>query len=54
MADVVKHLPLICRSGEIALIEFLVEIQFYYDTLVKAMETRRAMNKAVAELKKWN
>jgi len=40
--------------GEISLIEYLVEVQFYYETLVKAMETRRAMHRAFAELEKWD
>jgi len=40
--------------GEISLIEYLVEVQFYYETLVKAMETRREMYRAFAELEKWN
>ena len=40
--------------GEISLIEYLVEQQFYYETLVKALETSRAMHKAYAELEKWN
>jgi len=40
--------------GEISLIEYLVEVQFYYETLVKAMETRREMHRAFAELEKWN
>ena len=40
--------------GEISLIEYLVEVQFYYDTMVKALETQREMHKAFAELEKWN
>ena len=40
--------------GEISLIEYLVEVQFYYETMVKALETRREMQKAYAELEKWN
>jgi len=40
--------------GEISLIEYLVEVQFYYETLVKALETNREMHKAYAELEKWN
>ena len=40
--------------GEISLIEYLVEVQFYYETVVKALETRREVHKAAAELEKWN
>jgi len=40
--------------GEISLIEYLVEVQFYYETVVKALETRRQVHKAAAELEKWN
>ena len=40
--------------GEISLIEYLVEVQFYYETVVKALETHRVVHKAAAELKKWN
>lgn len=40
--------------GEISLIEYLVEVQFYYETVIKALEARRDMFKAVAELEKWN
>jgi len=40
--------------GEISLIEYLVEVQFYYETMVKALETQREMHRAFAELEKWN
>ncbi|MCK5703297.1 MAG: TolC family protein, partial [Cyclobacteriaceae bacterium] len=40
--------------GEISLIEYLVGGQFYYETVVKALETRREVHKAAAELEKWN
>lgn len=40
--------------GEISLIEYLVEVQFYYDILIKAMETRREMQLELAELEKWS
>jgi len=40
--------------GEISLIQYLVEVQFYYETMVKALETQREMHKAYAELEKWN
>ena len=39
--------------GEISLIEYLVEVQFYYETVIKALDTRREMHKAIAELEKW-
>jgi outer membrane protein TolC len=40
--------------GEISLIEYLVEVQFYYDILIKALETRKEMFVALAELEKWD
>lgn len=40
--------------GEISLIEYLVEVQFYYETVIKAIESRREMHKAIAGLEKWN
>jgi outer membrane protein TolC len=40
--------------GEISLIQYLVEVRFYYETLVKAMEVQRDMHIAFAELEKWN
>jgi len=40
--------------GQISLIEYLVEVQFYYETMVKALNTRREMQRAVAEIEKWN
>jgi cobalt-zinc-cadmium efflux system outer membrane protein len=40
--------------GEISLIEYLVEVQFYYDIMIKALETRRMVQIAVADLEKWN
>jgi len=39
--------------GEISLIEYLVEVQFYFDTMVKSLEAQREMQKAIAELQKW-
>ncbi|HSG67369.1 MAG TPA: TolC family protein [Bacteroidales bacterium] len=41
------------EMGEISLIEYLVELQFYYDTYVKALEAKREMHKAFAALEKW-
>lgn len=40
--------------GEISLIEYLLESQFYYETLIKSLEANREMHKAIAELEMWN
>jgi outer membrane protein TolC len=40
--------------GEISLIEYLLEVQFYYETVIKALETKRDMLRAVAEMEKWS
>lgn len=40
--------------GEISLIEYLLEVQFYYETVNKSLETELQLHSVVAELEKWN
>lgn len=40
-------------NGELSLIEYLLEIQFYYETVNKSLEIDKQLHQTVAKLEKW-
>lgn len=41
-------------EGEISMIEYILEMQFFYESVSKMLEAEWEMHKAVAKLEKWN
>ena len=49
-----KELKKALDAGAISLINYLVEIQFYYDTIDKTKTTELELQKSIAWLKQWD